>query len=101
MRRAFLVSYDIRDPKRLRHTHRAIKAFGCAWQYSVFYCVLKDIDRVRLQAKMESILDLKADQLLIIDLGPAKGTDNEEAARDAVTTIGQALPEPESGYVVI
>jgi CRISPR-associated protein Cas2 len=48
MRRAFLVSYDVRDPKRLRRTHKMIKAYGEPWQYSVFYCVLKPIDRVRL-----------------------------------------------------
>jgi CRISPR-associated protein Cas2 len=45
MRRCYLVCYDIRDPKRLRRTHKLVKAYGEAWQYSVFYCTLKAIDR--------------------------------------------------------
>lgn len=96
MRRCYLVCYDVRDPKRLRHVHRLMKAYGEPWQYSVFYCVLKAIDRVRLENAAREILHLKEDQLLIVDLGS-----NEDAARDAATVLGQSLPEQESGMVVI
>ena len=56
MRRCFLVCYDIRDPKRLRLVHRIVKGYGESWQYSIFFCVLKSIDRVRLQAELEEEL---------------------------------------------
>jgi len=52
MRRCYLVCYDIRDPKRLRKVHRLMKAYGEPWQYSVFYCTLKAIDRVRLETAL-------------------------------------------------
>lgn len=96
MRRCYLVCYDIRDPKRLRRTHKLMKAYGEPWQYSVFYCTLKAIDRVRLENAAREVLNLKEDQLLIVDLGA-----NEEAARESATVLGQSLPEAENGVVVI
>lgn len=96
MRRCYLVCYDIRNPKRLRRVHKVLKGYGEAWQFSVFFCVLKDIDRVRLQADVEKEMNLKEDQTMIVDLGP-----NEEEARRAATVIGQALPYQDSGVVVV
>jgi CRISPR-associated protein Cas2 len=96
MRRCYLVCYDIRDPKRLRRVHKVLKGYGEAWQFSVFFCVLKDIDRVRLQTDLEEQMNQKEDQAMILDLGS-----NEQAARAAATVIGQPLPEPDSGIVVI
>jgi len=96
MRRCYLVCYDIRDPKRLRHVHRAVKGYGEAWQYSIYFCLLKPIDRVRLQAELEEQMNLKEDQAMIIDLGP-----NEPQARQAAAVIGQPLPEMETGTVVV
>ena len=96
MRRCYLVCYDIRDPKRLRHVHKLMKGYGETWQYSVFFCVLRDIDRVRMQSDLENEMNLKEDQALILELG-----DNEDASRQAVTTIGEPLPKQDSGTVVI
>ena len=96
MRRCYLVCYDIRDPKRLRRVHKVLKGYGEAWQFSVFFCVLKDIDRVRLQTALEEQMNQKEDQVLILNLGP-----NEKEAREAATVIGQPLPEQDSGIVVI
>lgn len=96
MRRCYLVCYDIRDPKRLRRVHKLLRGYGEAWQFSVFFCVLKDIDRVRLQSDVEEYINTKQDQVLILDLGP-----NEKQARDSATVIGQSLPEQDSGTVVI
>jgi CRISPR-associated protein Cas2 len=73
-----------------------LKGYGEAWQFSVFFCVLKDIDRVRLQTDLENEMNQKEDQAMILDLGP-----NEKEARKGTTVIGQPLPEPESGIVVI
>ncbi len=96
MRRSYLICYDIRNDKRLRRIHKLMKAYGEPWQYSVFYCLLKAIDRVRLENSAKEILNLKEDQLLIVDLGS-----NEDAAREAATVLGQSLPEAEGGVVVV
>lgn len=96
MRRCYLVCYDIRDPKRLRRVHKVLKGYGEVWQFSVFFCVLKDIDRVRLQTDLEEQMNQKEDQAMILDLGS-----NEKEARKAVTVIGQPLPKQESGIVVV
>ena len=96
MRRCSLVCYDIRDLKRLRRVHKVLKGYGEAWQFSVFFCVLKDIDRVRLQTDLEEQMNQKEDQAMILDLGP-----NEKEACEAATVIGQPLPEHDSGIVVV
>jgi CRISPR-associated protein Cas2 len=84
MRRCFLICYDIRDPKRLRKVHQVCKGFGETWQYSIFFCVLKPIDRVRLQAELEDVMNLHEDQALVIDLGA-----DEDQARATAAVIGQ------------
>jgi CRISPR-associated protein Cas2 len=96
MRRCYLVCYDIRDPKRLRRVHRVVRGYGEAWQFSVFFCVLKDIDRVRLERDLTEEMNLHLDQALILDLGP-----NEMAARERIRALGQPMPEPESDIAVI
>jgi CRISPR-associated protein Cas2 len=96
MRRAYLVCYDVREAKRLRRVHKTLKGFGEPWQYSVFFCCLRDIDRVRMQTALEAELNLKEDQCLILDLGG-----DETAARDAAVTLGESLPERRGTMTVI
>ena len=96
MRRCYLVCYDIRHPKRLRHVFTVMKGYGEHWQFSIFFCVLKDIDRVRLQSDLEAELNLKEDQVMILDLGP-----NEHQARQIVTVLGQSLPPSDEGVLVV
>lgn len=96
MRRSYLLCYDIADPKRLRRTHRLAKAYGEPWQYSVFYCILSAIERVRLERDLADIINHAEDQILIIDLGL-----RDNAVRGTVTTMGPSLPEERSRVVVI
>lgn len=96
MRRCYLVCYDIRDPKRWRKIFKIMKGHGEHWQLSVFFCVLKAIDRVRMQTQLEEAMNLKADQLMIIDLGGDEGL-----ARGAATVLGPSLPEGDRGMVVV
>ena len=96
MRRCYLVCYDISDAKRWRRIFRAMKGYGEHWQYSVFFCVLKEIDRVRMQSELEAELNLKADQCIIINLGA-----DEETAREAVAVLGESLPKAQTGVVVV
>lgn len=96
MRRCYLLCYDIADAKRLRRVHKIAKSYGESWQYSVFFCTLRDIDRVRLERDLTEAANLKQDQLLIIDLGP-----HDEAVRKSVTTLGASLPLPVSRVLVV
>lgn len=96
MRRSYIVCYDIREAKRLRRVFRVLKGYGEHWQYSVFFCTIKDIDRVRLQSDLESAMNLKEDQAMIIDMGS-----NEGAAREAATVIGEPLLHKAERTVVI
>ena len=96
MRRCYLVCYDVREPKRLRRIHKLLRGYGEAWQFSVFFCVLKDIDRVRLQANLEEQMNQREDQVLILDLGA-----NEKEVRQAATVMGQPLPEQDTGMVIV
>jgi len=96
MRRCYLVCYDICDDKRLRRVFKLMKGYGEHWQYSVFFCVLKPIDRVRMQGDLEDVINLKQDQVLIIDLG-----ENQDTARAATTVLGQALGGMDMGMMVI
>jgi CRISPR-associated protein Cas2 len=96
MRRCYLVCYDIRDPKRWRKVFRTMKGHGEHWQFSVFFCVLKDIDRVRMQMELEAVMNLKLDQVMIIDLGS-----DEEVARQTAVFLGPAVPQNDRGIVVV
>jgi len=96
MRHSYLVCYDICDPKRLRQVFTICKGYGEHWQYSLFFCVLKPIDRVRLQTQLEQAMNLHDDQVLIIDLG-----EDETNARRAAVTLGQPLQAPLRGTVVL
>lgn len=96
MRRCYLICYDIRSPKRWRQVFKIMNGYGEHWQYSVFFAVLKPIDRIRMQTLLEEQMNLKEDQLVIVDLGS-----DEQAARDAATVLGPSLPKGETGMVVI
>lgn len=96
MRRCYMVCYDIRQPKRWRKVWKVMNGFGEWWQYSVFFCVLREIDRIRMQGMLEEAVNLKEDQVVIVDLGP-----DEAKARETTVVLGQPLGEGEKGVVVI
>lgn len=70
MRRLFLVTYDICEPRRLRKIFKTMQGFGEHLQLSVFQCDLTAIDRIEMQAVLEDIIHKDEDKVLIIDLGP-------------------------------
>lgn len=88
MNRCFLVCYDIRDPRRLNRVHRTMKGYGEPWQYSIFFCVLGPVARVRMERALTAEANLKEDSILILELGSEEGS-----VRDAVTALGGSLPE--------
>ncbi len=96
MRCCYLVCYDISNAKRLRRVHKLMKGFGESWQYSVFFCILKDVDRVRMQTMIEEEINHREDQVMLLELGS-----DEQSARRRITVLGESLPEIETGMVVI
>ena len=73
MRNTWIVTYDICDPKRLRHTLKCCKGYGMHLQYSVFQCDLDMREKAEFEMKLNSIIHDDEDQILFIDLGPAEG----------------------------
>lgn len=63
----YLLSYDVRDPKRLRRAAKSILGRGTRVQYSVFRCRLTRAQKERLLWEMGRFLEAE-DSLLIIGL---------------------------------
>ena len=64
----YLVSYDIRDPKRWRKTFKKLHGFGRPIQLSVFRCKLSLRQVQRMRWEIEKILDQEEDSLLVLSL---------------------------------
>jgi CRISPR-associated protein Cas2 len=63
----YLVSYDVRDAKRLRKTAKILEGYGERIQFSVFRVYLT-VDRIKkLNWELSSVLE-EVDELLIIPL---------------------------------
>ncbi len=66
-RRWYLITYDIRDPKRWRKVYGLLKGYGEWLQLSVFRCSLTDRDREKLRWELARRMD-SVDTLLVIGL---------------------------------
>lgn len=95
MRHLYVVSYDISDPKRLRRTFKCMRAYGDPLQYSVFRCELNRQERIRLESDLLPIINHEADQVMLINLGPA-----QDPARKRFATLGRAILHSERHAVV-
>jgi len=73
MRQAFIVTYDVRDAKRLRRVYRVLHGYGRHLQLLVFQCELDARSRVELVAKLRNEIRHDEDQVLFVDIGPADG----------------------------
>ena len=72
-RRRFVVSYDIRDDRRLRRVHLVCREWGDPLQYSVFICDLTPVERVALLAALVDEINQAVDSIVLIDLGATEG----------------------------
>lgn len=95
-RRRYLVSYDIREPKRLRTVHKTMKAYGWAMQYSVFICDLDFAELHSLRTELTVIMHHREDSIAVLDLG-----DPRERGRTCFSFLGVAPELPTSGPVII
>ncbi len=95
-RHRYLVSYDIRDPKRLRKVHKAMKAYGWPMHYSVFISDLDHIELIDLKFELGEVIHHGEDTVAFIDLGMPT-----ERGRDRFDFLGIAPPLPQSGPVIV
>jgi len=61
--KTWLVSYDIREPRRLRRVHRRLRKAGATVQYSAFSVQANDSEVLTLLASLEQLIDPKRDDL--------------------------------------
>ena len=93
---AFIVTYDIADPKRLRRVYDLMRGYGTWLQLSVFRCELTAHALVDLRAELTAIIHHDRDQVLFIDIGPAGGRGS-----DAIRALGRPYVPEERGPVVV
>lgn len=68
-RRRFLICYDIRDAKRLRHVAKVCESYGRRLQFSVFESALSPTMLAKLKAELADMINHDFDQIMYIDLG--------------------------------
>lgn len=73
MRNAYLIAYDICDPKRYRRVYKFMLGAGFPVQYSVFRCELTDVELQKLKASLWECLNHQEDRVMILNLGPIDG----------------------------
>jgi len=92
---AYVVAYDISQPKRWRKVFRTMQGYGRWLQLSVFHCRLDGGRRAELAMALEQLIDAETDHVIILDLGPAEEVDL------AVESLGKAFAPIERRAVVI
>ncbi|MGH9172412.1 MAG: CRISPR-associated endonuclease Cas2 [Acidimicrobiales bacterium] len=95
-RTRYLVSYDIRDDKRLRRVHASMKGFGWAMQYSVFVCDLDEVEVLDLKRNIGEIINARVDSIAIVRLGSP-----QERGRSCFEFMGVPPYLPRAGAVVL
>lgn len=96
MRKTFIVTYDIRDDKRLRKVFKTMRNWGDHLQLSVFECQLNPTELVDLKNALGAIIHHELDQILFIDLGPSEGRGDR-----VIEAMGQPYSEVDAACVVI
>ncbi len=96
MRNSFIVCYDICDPKRLRQVFKIMRGWGDHLQYSVFECQLTKMDAARLRSQLSDVIHHTEDQVLFVNLGPAKGRGDR-----VISAIGKPYVTIDAPLIVV
>lgn len=96
MRQAYVVTYDVCNPRRLRKVYKVMLGYGEHLQLSVFRCELNQRELVELRARLAGIIHHQEDQVLFVDLGPVEGRGS-----GSISAVGRAYLPPERRAVVI
>jgi len=70
--RAFVIGYDIAQPRRLQLVHRAMCKYAAPLEYSVFILVGSEEDKDRCLANMANLIDVREDDVRCYPL-PVRG----------------------------
>ena len=71
-KRAFIIGYDIADPRRLQRVHREMCKHASPLEYSVFLLVGDDRAKELCLAKMSALIDVGEDDVRCYPL-PVRG----------------------------
>jgi CRISPR-associated protein Cas2 len=96
MRQAYVVTYDICHPKRLRKVFKLMCGYGEHLQLSVFRCELNKRELVELRGELAKLINHAEDQILFVDIGPVEGRGD-----GSISALGLAYVPPERRAVVI
>ena len=91
----FIVTYDIRDPKRWRRLFKAMEGRGLWLQLSVFQCRLSRRGAAELTAVLTEIIKHDEDHVVILDLGPA------DEVTPRVTSMGKRFEPVTRGPIIV
>lgn len=94
LRRWYIVSYDVRDPKRLRRVHELVSGYGSRLQLSVFRCWLTDREREKMRWELAKEM-APEDELLLIGLCP------DCVNRIVATNPKKAWPDPPAPFRIL
>lgn len=95
MEHLYVVTYDIREPRRWRKVYQAMHSFGERLQLSVFQCRLGKERMLKMEDVLRKLVDQKEDHVVILDLGPA------ENVKPRVSSIGKGFEPVERGPVIV
>ena len=90
-RTLFLIAYDVRHPRRLRHVHQVLKDFASGGQKSAFECYLSPSECKELLHRVALVMDCHEDALLLIKLG----------ASNSVELLGKAVKPLDETYTYL
>ena len=92
---AYVVAYDIADPKRWRRVFKTMNGYGRWLQLSVFHCRLDGGRRIEMASALDGLIDRDVDHVIILDLGPA------EDVELMVESLGKSFTPIERRAVVV
>lgn len=96
MRQAYIVTYDISNPKRLRRVYKTMLGYGEHLQLSVFRCELNQREFIELRAKLNKAIHHIEDQVLFVDIGPVDGR-----GAGSIAFVGRPYVPPERRVVIV
>lgn len=88
----YIIAYDIPSDKRRTKVHKTLCGFGEWTQYSLFECFLTKKDLIRLQAKLDDILNPEEDSLRMYPLC--------SSCQSRIKTIGSPAPKEKETYIL-
>lgn len=91
----YIVSYDIRDPKRWRAVFRLMNGYGEWLQLSVFQCRLSRRRHADLLALLDQIILHGHDHVVMLDLGLA------DTVEPRVVSLGKTFTAVEREPIIV